>query len=170
MQKLRQQLDAATERRLLALIRRANDSVSDIDMYRSRAHGYLLKEPIKRGRVLEMIRPWWIERFAGEDDPEKSQSQLPQDDACAPSADDLRESLAMIEALVDGADEAVRGKRWQAIREKLHALLGDLKTMRSKDSLIPIVVRIEHLIEGDRPPSNFPELWGDVKARVESTL
>ena len=50
------------EKRLVALIRSANDSISDVAIYNSRAHGFLPKAPIKKGNVLETLAPLWLAR------------------------------------------------------------------------------------------------------------
>ncbi|CAB9502488.1 expressed unknown protein [Seminavis robusta] len=60
---LRKSMDEEDEARMLALIRSANDSVQEVEMYQSRAHGFLLKGPMKKGGLLEEIKPWWIRRF-----------------------------------------------------------------------------------------------------------
>jgi hypothetical protein len=41
------------ESRMLALIRSANDSVKEVELYQSRGHGFLLKGPMKKGGLLE---------------------------------------------------------------------------------------------------------------------
>merc|ERR1711957_907920 len=62
--KIRARLLPDQERRILALIRSANDSATDVAIYNSRAHGYLPKSPIKQGNgVLGQIAPPWLERF-----------------------------------------------------------------------------------------------------------
>ena len=63
-QKLLSQLDHATKARVLALIRSANDSDMDIQVYKKRAHGHLRKEPLQKSGNLELIKPWWIDRFS----------------------------------------------------------------------------------------------------------
>mmetsp|Transcript_126436 Transcript_126436/g.354044 ORF Transcript_126436/g.354044 Transcript_126436/m.354044 type:complete len:962 (+) Transcript_126436:88-2973(+) len=51
------------ERRILALIRSANDSTSDLAIYVSRAHGFFPKAPMTQDRLREMMAPLWAERF-----------------------------------------------------------------------------------------------------------
>ena len=63
VQKLREELDEETESRMLVLIRSANDSATDVETYKARAHGFMQKEPIKKGEVLDSIQPWWDARF-----------------------------------------------------------------------------------------------------------
>ena len=61
--KIRRRLLPDQERRVLMLIRSANDSANDVAIYNSRAHGYLSKAPIKPATVLEELAPLWLERF-----------------------------------------------------------------------------------------------------------
>lgn len=60
---LRSRLLPDQEKRLLALVRSANDSVSDIAIYNSRAHGHIPKAPVKEATCLETIAPLWMARF-----------------------------------------------------------------------------------------------------------
>lgn len=60
---LRSKLLPDQEKRVLALIRSANDSARDIAIYNSRAHGYISKEPIRGSACLDAIAPHWIARF-----------------------------------------------------------------------------------------------------------
>ena len=59
IENIRHRLLPDQERRMLALVRSANDSSRDIAIYNSRAHGFLPKAPIQRQRVLEMLAPAW---------------------------------------------------------------------------------------------------------------
>jgi len=49
---------------MLALVRSANDSASDVAIYNSRAHGFICKAPIQREKIMEIIAPIWAKRFA----------------------------------------------------------------------------------------------------------
>lgn len=60
---LRSRLLPDQEKRLLALVRSANDSVSDIAIYNSRAHGHIPKAPVKEATCLETVAPLWMARF-----------------------------------------------------------------------------------------------------------
>ena len=51
------------ERQVLALVRSANDCIDDIALYKSRGHGILPKEIVRRGDVLRVLEPLWQERF-----------------------------------------------------------------------------------------------------------
>ena len=62
VENIRLRLLPEQEKRLVALIRSANDSISDVAIYNSRAHGFLPKAPIKKGNVLETLAPLWLAR------------------------------------------------------------------------------------------------------------
>ena len=173
VQKLRQQLDYGAERRLLALIRSANDSASDLELYKARAHGFLLKEPMRKGKVLDAIKPYWTRRFLLRGSRSSSSfSQNLGDDSLlyGPSTDDIRGSLVLIDALLFTNADVSLASRWRAIREKLHALKGDLKTMKSKEALQKVEDRIDELINCSLVPENFIGLWDDIKLQIEALL
>jgi len=60
---LRSRLLPHQEKKLLAVIRSANDSTSDIAIYNSRAHGHIPKAPIRADSCLDLIAPLWVARF-----------------------------------------------------------------------------------------------------------
>ena len=55
----RERLDPSEERRLLALVRSANDSPDDVAMYMERAHGFLPKCPTEPDRKA-ILRQWLV--------------------------------------------------------------------------------------------------------------
>ena len=59
---MRRRLLPDQERRVLALIRSANDSARDVSIYNSRAHGYLPKSPVKKNQVLGILAPLWLDK------------------------------------------------------------------------------------------------------------
>lgn len=66
IERVRELLTSDEEKRMLAVIRSANDSKEDVKLYSSRAHGYIPKAPVlKKEILLEIIAPWWIKRFGG---------------------------------------------------------------------------------------------------------
>lgn len=50
---IRSRLLPEQEKRLVALIRSANDSLNDVAVYTARAHGFIPKAPIKKGGYLK---------------------------------------------------------------------------------------------------------------------
>ena len=163
-QNLLSQLDNNAKSRVLALIRSANDSDMDIQVYRKRAHGHLRKEPLKKTGNLDLIKPWWIERF--------SASDHDMDDSCGNNtldfavADDVRESLGVINALSAVASDA----RWQPIREKLHALKGDLKATIPMSTIGKVVSQMDQLMSSDRLPRDFSSKWIRLQGEIETIL
>jgi signal transduction histidine kinase len=170
--KLLSELDYSTEKRLLALIRSANDSARDIEIYKSRAHGFLLKEPIQKGGALDLIKPWWLSRF-----PEtvcSRAARLPdlriQIDEQGPLVGDVRETLKIIYALSSVVSQASLKRRWSTIQDKLHALKGDLMTLIAREELLPILEELSSLRSSPRYPPDFSKRWAMVATQVEAML
>lgn len=165
-------LDISTEQRLLALIRSANDSVSDLTLYRNRSHGVLMKEPVKNGGVLGLIKPFWTTRFLQSGRPESEKLQISRENETlhGPSAEDLRDSLRVIRALSFVESEAKLRRRWHPIRDRLHALKGDLMTMISKDRLVDVMKYIDSFLACSKLPENFLAEWEVVEQSVENAL
>ncbi|KAG7370268.1 hypothetical protein IV203_028014 [Nitzschia inconspicua] len=63
MQDILRALCPEQERRILALVRSANDSTSDVQMYIERTHGFFPKAPMQKDRVREIICPLWAGKF-----------------------------------------------------------------------------------------------------------
>lgn len=171
VEKLRETLDEATESRLLALIRSANDSAKDLELYRKRAHGYILKEPLKEQKFLDIIKPWWTARFPNS----KRRASVvythtDSTDIYGPSAKDIENALQVVDALCTAQDDSAIKIRWLAIREKLHTLKGDLKTMKSKQSLSEIDKHLDRLVQCLHLPPNFVNLWFDVRSQIEAII
>ena len=62
---IRKRLLPDQERRILALIRSANDSANDIAIYNLRMHGYLPKSPLNGlVSVKEQLAPLWLSRYS----------------------------------------------------------------------------------------------------------
>lgn len=173
VKRLREQMDAADESRLLALVRSANDSKEDVALYKSRAHGFLPKAPIQKDRVLELIQPWWAKRFPSQE--LASSPSLVEDeeddhhDSLLVSSVDLMKSVEVIDALVNVDNEAALKARWPAIREKIHALKGDIKTMKSNARVTTILHALEKL-RGQSLPDELLERWKLIRSLIVSIL
>ncbi|KAG7336802.1 hypothetical protein IV203_032363 [Nitzschia inconspicua] len=63
MQDILRALSPEQERRILALVRSANDSTTDVQMYIERTHGFFPKAPMLKDRVREIICPLWAGKF-----------------------------------------------------------------------------------------------------------
>lgn len=165
VERLRRVLDKSTEERLIALIRSANDSSHDLDLYKSRAHGYMLKEPMRKDRVLEMIQPWWTKRFGTGfvcEIPGKSCDK----DNNFPSSEDMHGALLRVHSFCDDTDSSGR-ERWRVTKDKLHAFKGDLMTMKSQNSLRAIFEELDCLLESEERPEKFACIWSELKQQVE---
>ncbi|KAG7345397.1 hypothetical protein IV203_032928 [Nitzschia inconspicua] len=147
IKRLLEELDQSHERRLLALVRSANDSSKEIATYTSRAHGFIPKAPIDKNDVLQLIQPWWMKKFGCFDDTD-SEGKSPYhstrsicESRCQDADGDLAHAIEVITALCKVQSGKSLRTRWKIIREKLHALKGDLKsTIMSKGNGIDSVL------------------------------
>jgi hypothetical protein len=146
--------------------------MSDLNLYRKRSHGFLKKEPLKSGGLLDIVKPFWTDRFL--QDVSTGSEQLTthslNDTLHGPSEDDLRDSMRVIRALslVD-SDEKMR-RRWHPIRDRLHALKGDLMSMIAKDRLVDALKHIDNFLSHPTYPESFLLEWEVVEQIVERTL
>ena len=185
-------LEPTEERRLLALVRSANDSSKDIEKYMSRAHGYLVKAPIDKKGVLGAIKPWWVKRFPTpgptlrshgktEQTPSHGKTeQTPSSDSIA-SEDiseiydphhDITSTLDVIDALCKATDKRSLKKRWRSIQDRLQTLKGDLKTVISPShsgEVDAVVVKIDTLRLGSFP-ENFIAEWATLRCEIGALL
>mmetsp|Transcript_13156 Transcript_13156/g.19347 ORF Transcript_13156/g.19347 Transcript_13156/m.19347 type:complete len:1134 (+) Transcript_13156:88-3489(+) len=154
---MRSRLLPDQERRVLALIRSANDSSKDVSIYKARAHGYLPKEPIKKDKVLECLAPLWLARFPHF----KNQSLNTESRNKISSYDDVVITMDDIIPLIDDIDLLISEENlnWFLTWEKLHALKGDLQIMPNKEDTIRKSIVLISNLKGDKPPENVRELW-----------
>lgn len=174
IKKLLESLESAHERRLLALVRSANDSSTEIETYVSRAHGYLLKAPIDKDGVLGVIQPWWIKQFGDPDSDSKFGDKNLDHSSCTFSeseiydvTSDIIQAIEVISALCKAGSRKSLRNRWNTIREKLHALKGDLKsTVVATGHELDSVVSDIDLLWQHGCPNNLQERWKEIEAKV----
>jgi len=164
---MRSRLIPDQERRVLALIRSANDSASDVAIYQARAHGFLPKAPIKKDSVREVLVPMWLKRF-----PKFEISTLRntiqgvtvEDYDNDVSMEELKPCINEINRFATW-DEEELFEKWNTIWEKLHNLKGDLLTMHDDTILFEVIRMISSLI-GATPPDNFSEKWQEIQSSL----
>ncbi|KAL7541450.1 hypothetical protein ACHAXR_013266 [Thalassiosira sp. AJA248-18] len=145
VENIRLRLLPEQEKLLVALIRSANDSSSDVAIYKSRAHGFIPKAPIKKGNVLEALAPLWIARYpeptTPDDDSQSIRSQRSRADSSGSSLEsfsslndfivttpiEIIQTVKEIDALFSKGSIV---EHWDIIWEKLHVLKGDLLTLQ----------------------------------------
>ena len=185
LQKILEKLDLSGSGRVLAMVRSANDSTEDIEMYESRAHGYLLKAPIDKKGVLRTILPWWVKRFP----PTRRRASLvgiSRSNSCSSIVSetegydpfhDVNDLLDVIDALCFASGTDSLQKRWRVIQERLQALKGDLKTVISvqSDCIQPgtdldfVIEKIENLRLGEFP-MDLTEQWATLKSQINAVM
>jgi hypothetical protein len=179
LQEILERLEPSDERRVLCLVRSANDSAKEVGVYLARAHGFLLKAPIDKNGVLEAIKPWWIKRFPPQKKSQilrlsaftrsnsfgsNTQSSHDDDSDCYDPFHDIQAILELIDALCSSKDPTSLQKRWHSIRDLLQTLKGDLKTViptakgGEVDALEAVTNAIDELRRGDFQ-QNLKDRW-----------
>jgi hypothetical protein len=136
------------ESRVLALVRSANDSAEDVEIYTSRTHGFFPKAPVKCERVQEVLAHLWADRFAG-----ATHERYP---AYLQSVD-TEKSLGLIDSLSKSGlkDGSISDPDWNHIKAALHFFKkGDLTLLDKPEELEQLVKSIESVgseIVGKRP-------------------
>jgi len=176
VEKIRNRLSPRLERRMFSLIRSANDSSSDINIYSSRAHGFLPKAPIKRDTVVEMLAPLWLDRFPpsefgesmGLSSSNKGKGSIlgiaSDDIACTPF--DIAKKVEHIESLFESD---VHITATHKIHDQMHELKGDLLTLDSEQSVMSIIGDI-NLILVARSPETIVDRWRSVRDTVNDMV
>ena len=157
VENIRSRLLPEQEKSLVALIRSANDSSSDVAIYNARAHGFLCKAPIKKANVLETLAPLWMARYpqeVGDEDSSLASRNTPRSRADSSSSLESSSSLndavattpvEIIQMVKEIGDLFSKGDLMedrvlrQNIWEKLHALKGDLLTLQVGSKVITAV-------------------------------
>ena len=163
------------ERRVLALVRSANDSQDDIKQYLSRVHGFYPKSPTKCERVRETLAPLWLSRFADQEEEDASSilhASSEDEDDSEISASDILDSMKAVETLLLrllGSSSSPRqptGQEWPKIWIALHGLRGDLMMVgEENDSLAKASELIEKL-RGEQVPNEFAAKWSAIQSAI----
>ena len=162
VENIRLRLLPEQEKRLVALIRSANDSASDVAIYNSRAHGFLPKAPIKKGNVLEALAPLWIARYPLQTGDDDSSSHYSHAGSFSSDSSDTLESISSLNDFIvtTPVDIILTVKEidtlfsqgsivenFDIIWEKLHALKGDILTLSVGSKVISAVGMINSFRE-----------------------
>lgn len=173
VENIRRRLSPDAERRVLALVRSANDSTSDVSIYNKRAHGFLPKAPIRREKINETLAPLWMKRFplsefgsSGVFDTRDDASSVASDDiACSPR--DIETKLGDIDTLFE---KNVHVDNWRKIHDVMHELKGDLLTLHSNASMISILGMINLMMQASNSPDSTLEKWKALRDRIISLI
>jgi len=154
------------ERRMLALIRSANDSANDVAIYNSRAHGFLHKSPVKVDSVMETLAPIWLERFPQvqlvnkDTGGSKEIDNLHSGTDTLVSLQDLVRTIEKINRLSSEEEGELQGN-WSVVWEMLQLIKGDLLTMPSSEETVT-AIQIINSLRGPVVPVNFAEKWESI--------
>jgi len=171
VQNIRKRLPPDAEKRMVAIIRSANDSSSDIAIYISRAHGFIAKGPIKRDKVNETIAPIWLNRFpstetiteTGSEAGTERGSNLSNYDVSLPY--DVSREMATINNAIESNLHVTNLDRFQG---QMNNLKSNLLAIKSDASIIPIIGMINLILQN--PASDVTERWYNIRNRVDGVL
>jgi len=182
IKQIRNTLDPEQERRMLALVRSANDSPQDLALYNSRAHGYMPKVPLRGISVRESVSPLWKKRFPPKSkgnrgdwdtDSETCMSRIASienlRDLTLISPMELLAELEQIDTLCVRHRDNTSKDRWCVLWDKLHQLKGDLKSVNVDDKFSSTIYLIEAL-RGENHPANFMSMWLRIRSDVVSFI
>lgn len=173
VENIRKRLPEETERRMIALIRSANDSSSDVAIYNARAHGFLAKQPIKHFNVKEVLAPLWLQRFPesefGESIATNSRHHeaetSTEDVACTPY--DIAQKVSDIESLFEKNTHSTNP---HLIHDEIHELKGDLLTLNSNSSSVTSVIGQINLIQVTKAPLALAERWRSARDNINEII
>merc|ERR1711966_73226 len=170
VRQIRSALNPPEEKRLLAVVRSANDSPTDVAMYHARAHAYLAKVPLRAAGVRESFAPLWEARFASLDDSERSgfvsrvASIEDIKDLLLISPMELMVELETIDALCVGGDGDAT---WPKLWERLHQLKGDLMSVSVSGLKSPAsTINMIEALRGAKRPVDFTNKWVEIRSSV----
>jgi len=178
IKRIRNTLQPDQEKRMLALVRSANDSQQDLEIYNTRAHGYMPKVPLQVMSVREMVAPLWTKRFPlvkADVEPNKGSDSEDDDITRIPSIENLRDltlispaellsELEQIDSFCINSSERF-DERWPALWDKLHQLKGDLKTVNVDDRFTRTIQAIESM-RGGLTSAEFMSKWLVIRTDV----
>ncbi|KAL7549040.1 hypothetical protein ACHAWF_012302 [Thalassiosira exigua] len=172
LENIRNRLPCELERQMLAVVRSANDSESDISTFNNRAHGFIRKAPLRREQVKETLAPLWLNRFPPSEfdysihSDEQSASTVSSLEELACNPEDLQQLLNEIDSLFAHYED------WHIIQDQLHILKGDLLTMTSDACIVSTLGMINNLMLMGKS-ENIPEVenrWDALKDRINGII
>lgn len=172
VEKIRKRLSKKDERRVLALVRSANDSTSDLSLYNIRCHGFLPKAPIRKERINETLAPLWYKRFPPSEfglclGPDLADEASPSGDVACSSGEIIQKLNEINMMFLEGVHLADQRR----INDVLHELKGDLLTMAGFNaSMISIIGQINMMLQSSHNPADTMSRWETLYDKAHSKL
>ena len=181
LQQARERLGAASEAKLICLVRSANDSPDDVRLYMERAHGFLPKVPVEPD--YRAVLRTWVRRF-GKDSLTTSRPAyeggaasevLTTPHLTRAAADaELRKVIRLIQ-------DNLASMTWSEMCRWLHHIKGVAVTVMAADSssdaptsaeaiIAEIIAEIESLHPLTERPSNFVGRWALLSEMIADLL
>jgi CheY-like chemotaxis protein len=164
IQRVRQQLLPGQERRMLALIRSANDSFEDVATYNSRAHGYISKGA---SMPVDTVGLLWEQRFKGNVTGETIASSCDEsdDDFASIVVEEIMARIDAVDRLFSQDSVASMQQNWPRVWEIMHSLKGDLSSLLESPQIDQTVKEINNL-RGEELPVNFELRWKVLRSQI----
>ena len=171
VENIRKKLLPELEKRMLIVIRSANDSLTEIATFNERAHAFLPKAPVRREKVLETIAPMWMKRFPASDFEDSADFDMTDETVATSQTDelactpyDIAQKLVDIEGMFMAGLHVTDMRR---INDQLHELKGDLLTLTSDASIISSLGMINlMLLRNEQPPEVALGKWHNLRDRI----
>jgi len=157
-------LPKSMERRLLVLVRSANDSAEDVLGYLACTHGFFPKAPMQQDRVCEILAPLWADRFQKLDNPgdiDDSHGENSSEDLM--TRQELRKILGKIDTILER--KSIHEIKWNELWSALHSFKGDIMTMGSSEEIGSIVASITSM-RGPTIPLGFEKMWESTRRTI----
>jgi hypothetical protein len=179
LQHIRCALAPKDEKRILALVRSANDGAADQALYNSKAHGFLPKIPLSAINAKSMISPLWTRRFPHpaqqlESEPEYTPESFRM--IKRPTIENLRDhtlirsselmaKMNRIDTIISTKDFSNSHSQWFILLGKLHQLKGDLLSANLDGRFNESIGLIDG-IEGKHAPSDILSRWLQIRTKI----
>ena len=158
------QMPTSKRDRILVLVRSANDSAADLELYSQRTHGFFPKTANRKEDVLDSIEKAWEGRF-GTQQPARPARQQFQDSEQS-SSFGLKECLLEV---VSSVDKLLEGRSsqdipWPTLWSALHSLKGDI--MICDDPQLNMAAKSISDMRGPEMPHDFDQQWATIRTTV----
>jgi signal transduction histidine kinase len=175
------ELSAEEERRILGLVRSANDSSEDIALYNARAHGFISKAPVRNSSVLETIAPLWEKRFSylprsrptedamSVDEEFESMDGQAMNDFVGLVLKELQVNVDSVDKLCSQESATSMQENWPFIWEKLHCLKGDLLSLLNNPWIERAAATINSM-RGKEVPVDFEMKWLNLRSQISDIV
>jgi len=171
IESIRRQILPEQERRLLALVRSANDSAQDVALYNSRAHGFLPKAPLRKENIIETLAMLWEKRHMftqpmPPEDPSVSTSTYDEND----KSEEIQEIMQLVTSIdeICTKDEAYLDEQWPLLWQQLRVLKGNIQVIFTAHNQVSLALDSINSFHGQTLPLCFKGRWSNLRSIIIS--